>query len=332
YTTLFRSRNYNKSRSQAVEIRNLAAKPKWLVPKGSIDRPITTAPAEQIEYIPIAGYRPEPILGREVPTTYWRDLEQSRNEIYEVSGQHEVSRSIVPSRVRSGIAIAYLQEQDDTRLVHTAQAYEEAIEELETYKLHLARQFYIEPRVARIIGENNVIEVIEFTRDDIPENADVMVIAGSSLPQSRVARQEFILELWRQRIIQDPRTILKLLEFGDVEGVYEDVNLDSGQAQRENELLKMGIWHQPEDFENHEIHILEHNRFRKTEAYDQLPDEIKSLFAQHVAMHQQMMMQQTSQVLASLLAGGGEQEGGPPQSALGSPVSLAGIGQQSLPG
>src|SRR5690606_7218395 len=139
---------------------------------------------------------------------------------------------------------------------------------------------------------------------------------------------EFILELWRMRIIQDPRTILKLLEFGDVEGVSGDVNIGSSQPQRENELLPPGIWHHPEDFGNHEIHILEHNRFRKPEADDQLPDEIKSLFAQHVAMHQQMMMQQTSQVLASLLAGGGEQEGGPPQSALGSPVSLAGIGQQ----
>src|SRR5690606_3804127 len=106
YTTLFRSRNYNKSRSQAVEIRNLAAKPKWLVPKGSIDRPITTAPAEQIEYIPIAGYRPEPILGREVPTTYWRGLEHPRNVISEVSCQHEVSRSIAPSRVRPRTAIA----------------------------------------------------------------------------------------------------------------------------------------------------------------------------------------------------------------------------------
>jgi hypothetical protein len=127
---------------------------------------------------------------------------------------------------------------------------------------------------------------------DIPEDVDAKVQAGSSLPQSRVAKQEFIISLWEQRIIQDPKVVLKLLEFGDVEGIYDDIDLDTSQAQRENELMKQGQYEEPEDFENHEVHIYEHNKFRKTEEYDALPDEIKQLFAQHVAVHQSFLQQQ----------------------------------------
>ncbi|HEX7025376.1 MAG TPA: hypothetical protein VF187_11215 [Gemmatimonadales bacterium] len=297
-------RNYNKARCQAIEIRNAMAKPKWLVPRGSLDRPITGAPGEMVEYNPIAGARPEPAPGRDAPPTFWRDVEQSRNEILEISGQHEVSRAQVPSGVRTGIAIAYLQEQDDTRLNPTAQELERAFEQVETYKLRLARQFYIEPRVARIVGEDRVTEVIEFTREDIPDGADVRVQAGSSLPQSRVARQEFVLELWRERLIQDPRVALRMLEFGDVEGIFEDTDLDVAQAERENEGLKQGLWHEPEDFENHLVHIHEHNRYRKTQEYDALPPEIQELFRHHVALHQQFLGQQAAG-LAQLTGGGG---------------------------
>jgi len=288
-------RNYNKSRSQIIEIRNLMAKPKWLVPKGSIDRSITTAPAEIVDYTPVGGFKPEPVKGGDVSATYWRDLEQCRHEMYEISGQHEVSHAQVPGEVRSGIAIAYLQEQDDTRLNPTVQAYETAIEKLETYKLELARQFYAEPRTARIVGEENRAEVFEFSAEDIPENADVNVVAGSSLPQSRVAKQEFVLELWRDKLIQDPRKVLKLLEFGDVEGIYEDTNLDIGQAERENQEMVEGIPHEPEDFENHELHIYTHNKFRKSAEYDELDDGIKELFGQHVEMHEQFRLQALEQ-------------------------------------
>jgi hypothetical protein len=284
--------NYNKARSQAIEIRNLMSKPKWLVPKGSLETQITSAPGENIEYVPVANLRPEPIRGIDVPATFWKEFDQIKSEFYDVSGQHEVSHAQIPAGIRSGIAIAYLQEQDDTRLTVTAQSYEKALEKVETLKLRLARQFYIEPRVGRIVGENNTVEVFTFMGRDIPEDVDVKVQAGSSLPQSRVAKQEFIISLWEQKIIQDPKVVLKLLEFGDVEGIYDDIDLDTSQAQRENELMKEGKYEEPEDFENHEVHIYEHNKFRKTEEYDALPDEIKQLFAQHVAVHQSFLQQQ----------------------------------------
>jgi len=133
-----------------------------------------------------------------------------------------------------------------------------------------------------------------------------VVQSGSSLPPSRVARQEFVMQLWAARIIQDPRVVLRLLEFGNVEGLYEDLNLDIAQAQRENERLKNGDPNVVvEDFHNHEVHIYEHDKFRKTAEYEALPDEIKELFRRHVEEHRRMWQQE---VLGSLGGMTGQQQ------------------------
>lgn len=44
------------------------------------------------------------------------------------------------------------------------------------------------------------------------------------------------------------------------------------------------------DFYDHETHIMVHNRFRKTNEYDNLPPEMQSIIDQHVAEHQQFLM------------------------------------------
>jgi hypothetical protein len=50
------------------------------------------------------------------------------------------------------------------------------------------------------------------------------------------------------------------------------------------------------DFDNHVIHLSEHNKFRKTAQFEQLPDQIKMLFAQHCMGHQQFAQQAQMQL------------------------------------
>lgn len=286
-------RNLNKSRSQAIEIRNLMAKPKYFVPKGALDvgKTITSAPGEIVEWniMPGApdGGRPSVDAGAPIPDSFWRDAEQSTAEVRTVSGIHEVSNASAPQGVTAARAIGFLQEQDDLRLGPTSQAYEDAISEISEHKLHLARQFYEEPRTVRVVGRNNSVKVVEFYKENIPDDVDVSVETGSSLPKSRVARQNFVLELWSKQLIQDPRVAVQMLELGDIEGLYEDSTRDIDQASRENEAMKAGTPREANDFDNHSLHIAEHNKFRKGEEYEQLDPALQDLFAQHVAMHQQ---------------------------------------------
>lgn len=277
---------YNKLRSQLIETKNLTAFPKVLAPKGALFITPTSRPGEVVEYNASFG-KPEFWVPPPVPAYVVRELDRAKEEMIEISGIHEATRGAIPSNVRSGVAIAYIQEQDETRLNVTAHSYEDAIATTATYILRLARKYYVEPRTVRIVGPDRSTKVIQFYGQDIPEDADVHVESGSSLPKSVIAKQQMLLDMWNARVITDPAVMLKLMEFGNLEDLYHDADLDIDQATRENDLMFAGELPLVEDFHVHELHIREHNKVRKTEKYEKLPPEHKAVFAQHVAMHQQ---------------------------------------------
>lgn len=290
-------RNLNKTRSQAIEIRN-ALKPKYFVVKGALlpGQEITNAPDEIVEYeerpnTPEGG-RPYLSQGATVPESMWKDAERSTAEIRDVSGVHEVSNSSTPSGVTAARAIGFLQEQDDLRLGPTAKEYERAIGERDEYKLRLGRQFYDEPRTARIVGPNNAVKVVQFYKEDIPDDVDVRVVAGSALPKSRVARQNLLVSLYKMGVFkEDPNEFLRLMEIGDIEGLYKRVTVDVNQAERENERLKRGESIAPAHRgDNHPVHVGVHNEMRKGEEWETASAEqpvLVEVLEQHLASHEQ---------------------------------------------
>lgn len=292
-------RNYNKARSQAIEQRNLLSKGQWLIPDGTLDEEyeITSAPGQQITYRPGPnGEKPEMVRGLEVPATFFQDMAQTRQEVYEVSGQHEVSQGQSPY-TKTATGIALLQEQDDTRLGPTIQSYEAFVQKMEEATLILTKQHYAEPRLMAVSGKDGSVEVLHFTAANIPDDIKVRVQPGSSLPRSRTARQEYVRGLVKDGLIKDTRVALKMLELGDIEGLYDDLNADIQQAERENRRMKgdpdKELAPEPvlvEDFHNHALHVNEHNRYRKSEEYEAQPDDVKALFEKHVADHNVFLM------------------------------------------
>jgi hypothetical protein len=115
-----------------------------------------------------------------------------------------------------------------------------------------------------------------------------------------------------------PEQGLDLLDIGGVEKVYENYLVDKRAAEREN--LKMSsinpevaiqIMSQPEQqvdpntgqiistpkqpimptnsWDNHQAHIEFHNRFRKTQQFELLPEVIQAVFEDHVQQHLQVL-------------------------------------------
>lgn len=295
-------RNYNKSRSQAIEIRNLMAKPKWRIPVGSLPpgKDITSAPGEQIKYTPQGGLKPEPIAGEPIPATFFQDQSSSLRELYDLSAQHPIGFGT--TGVRSALAIAYLQEQDNTRLGPLAGEYQDLIETLEQYKLLLAKQYYSEGRTITVVGAENRVEVLQFHAETIPADVQVRINAGAALPMSRVARQQFLMQLAQtvippNSIIPDAKKLLDLMEFGDIQGLYDDTSADIRGAERENEAMKQGTEVPVRKFHNHKTHLDEHNAFRKGEQYE-ADVNIQTLFDQHCDLHEQAIMEKQQQMMA----------------------------------
>jgi hypothetical protein len=229
-------KEYNKKRSQMIEIQNTMGKPKFFYQKGSLNpKMISSEPGQSIPYLP--GYEaPVPIPGMEVPASFVQEIESLTQEFDDISGQHEISRGTTPTGVTSGTAIAYLQEQDDSMLNYQVASIENAVELIGKHHLEMVANYWDGQRLVRVTGTNNSYEALHWQKGMLKGNTDVRVQTGSALPFSKAAKIALITEFMQNGFIDVPSG-LERLDFGGLDKIIEDSLVDKRQATREN--LKM---------------------------------------------------------------------------------------------
>lgn len=299
--------------SQLVENRNLMGNPAWVVPKQlKIPRDdIQNKPGLRLEYQAMPNLPPpQPVQMPEMPTYVKELIPSSREIILDISGQGETSQGRVPPGARSGVAIAYLQEEDDTRLGPTVQEFEETHERVSQQVLETIAEKYDLPRTIRIPGKHREPEVFDFIGTMLEGNTTVVCQAGSGLPRSKAAKQQYILDLYDRKIEQDPRKVRQMLELG--EGEPDEFEKDLDQAERENRRMLEGEQVSVLEWYNHPAHHLVHRGFMKSADFDDLEPEQQQIFLDHDMEHTKFEQQQQ---MDQMIAQGGAQQngnGGPP--------------------
>jgi hypothetical protein len=181
--------------------------------------------------------------------------------------------------------------------------------------------------MVKVTGTDGAFDTLMLKNSDLRGNTDIRMEAGSALPTSKAAKQAFIMDLMKMGFI-DPAKGLEVMEIGGVQKLYEQIQIDIRQAQRENlrmraitqDMLLEHIQQNPPPVQNteqnadpttapeipvdpppivpvntwdeHGIHIETHNKFRKSQAFEQLPDFVKAVFEEHVQMHKQAQFQE----------------------------------------
>src|SRR5690606_5934420 len=140
------------------------------------------------------------------------------------------------------------------------------------------------PRTVKLAGDDEYFDTMMFKGSELRNNTDIIVEAGSALPISKAAKQAFIMDLMKMGFI-DPATGLEVMEMGGVAKIYEAVQVDVRQAQRENlrmskiddESYQMAKMVNPDtaiipvnSYDNHQLHIETHNKYRKSQAFEAL--------------------------------------------------------------
>lgn len=282
-------RELNRSISQLIEAKNRMAKPQLAAQKGSIDPgKVTSEPGLIILYQP--GYQPPtPIPLTNLPQYVTDQIGMIKMDMQDIAGQHEISKGQVPTGVTAATAISYLQESDDTKLAPTITSIEESVERIGKHVLSHVQQFWELPRIIKVVGDDGQFESYELSQADIRGNTDLRIETGSATPRSRAAKQAFITELGKLQWIT-PERALRYLDMAETSKLYEEIQIDSRQAQRENLRMAQGDdTVLANDWDNHEIHLEEHNNYRKRQAFESLPDEIKVMFQMHVQTHKDVL-------------------------------------------
>ena len=226
-------KEYNRTRGQIIESKNRMAKPQLAAEIGSLDvSKMTNEPGQVVLYRP--GFQaPTPIPLQSLPSYVLEEQDRIKMDMDDISGQSEVSRGSTPTGVTAATAISYLQEQSDTRLSSTYAAIEEGLEKIAHHSLVYVKQYWDTPRKVKVTGIDQTFDVLAFEGSDLQDNTDIRMEGGSSLPQSRAGKQAFVMDLMKMGFI-DPNKGLEVLEIGGINKIYEQIQIDARQAQREN--------------------------------------------------------------------------------------------------
>lgn len=286
-------KSYNKGRSQMVEARNLVSQPKINVEQGHGIAKITNEPGQILERK--KGWAAPQFMDPPRMSDYhFKDIEDSKRDFEEVAQQRAATRGEMPSANAPGIGINLLQEADNLPLNPLARQMAAGLSRMFTKVLERSHQFYDEERVFSFVGEQNQIDVFAFLADRhvTPLRAEVNVEAV--LPEGRAARMARVQETIAMGVLDPVKhrsALLRMLEFGDIEQVWEDSDLDRQKQVRENRAMLMGEPRPVDEWDAHDIHVQELNRVRKAPEWESLPPEIQELFNQHAREHIDALLQ-----------------------------------------
>lgn len=226
-------REYNRTRGQMVEAKNRMAHPQLIAAEGSVDASkITTEPGQVILY-KLGFPQPEPLPLQNLPAYVVQEVERLLLDFEDISGQHQVSKGQVPPGVTAATAISFLQEQDESMLSTTFASIEDGFEKIGYHTLCYVKQYWMQPRLVKVVGRDQQFNVLSFVGSDLRDNTDIRIEAGSALPTSKSAKQALLMDLMSQGFIP-PEKGLELMDVGGVQRLYEEVQIDSAQAVREN--------------------------------------------------------------------------------------------------
>lgn len=330
-------REYNRLRSQIIHAKNLMAKPQMMYQEGSLDpRKITSRAGLYIPVRPGFPF-PQPVPMQPLPNYVINEIQQLQSDFEDLSGQHQVSRG-ESGGVTAATALSYLAERDDSYLTTVFSSIEAAITKVARQSLSLFVQYVSVPRIVKITGDDGSFDAQMLAGSDIATGTDIRIESGSALPTSKAARQALITDWMKMGFIKPEegmrvldmgmiRQFYNQIKIDENQAQRENLlmkRLTEEQIQQFQQEWEMGAQNgdpdktvpgqvdangqpiplappsvvQVHDYDNHAVHIEIHNRFRKSQSFDLLPDAVKAEFEKHISTHKNALQQQAMEQMA----------------------------------
>ncbi len=278
---------YNVTRAKTSDWVQKLLGGKYIVAKGAnlTQEAINDSSGEVIQYTPVPNAsEPKSMDIPQIPPYVYKDLQQLDQELDYISGINEISRGVLPSASIPASGMAFLQEQDQTRIGVMTSRNENGYAKLFGNVLRYVGKYYEMPRLLKTAGDGLEYAVKDFVGADLRNNFDVIVIPGSSAPSSKVLKRQDILNSYQMGILGNPMDdklkakVLKMLEFGDVAEMWKTQALDGAQVKKNIEMIEQGKQPEISQFDNHQTHLMEMNDYRKGDKFQQLDLEKQKLF------------------------------------------------------
>ena len=234
---------------------------------------------------------PEMMSGLSMPSDFNEEEEKLLNEFVTISGVAEVSSSMSNANVASGTALEILVEQDNERLIVSAETIRKCYLEIARQVIRLYAQFAAGVRMIKIRDSFNKTRITYVDKSAVNSD-DVYLENENELLYSHSQKKEMIFKLYQSGLLTDetgdlrPATkekVLSLLGYKDLDYQKGVSEMQSEKAQKENERIRKREVH-AEEVDDDEIHLDEHTRYILSE-YDELNEEEKQRLFAHLKEH-----------------------------------------------
>lgn len=299
---------YNRNLIKSSEWVNRLVAGKYIAARGHgiMQEALNDQSGEVLEYDPVPNAtEPHAMQIPTIPGFVYDERKEIKGEVDSIMGLSEVSQGRLPSASIPAKGMEILLEQDETRMGIETEQDEHAWARVGQLILKYEAKFAKMPRKLKNKDQNGNQRVRDYTGDELRRNFDVTVVRGSTIPNSKVIHRQEIMNLFQDGLFgnpQDPQVrdmVLGMLQYGDMSKAWQDNRLDKMQIQRDIEQIEEGIAPAVDPKDNHPSHLVEKNRYRKSEKYLILDPDKQALLQANIAQHVQLLMQQTNPQLAT---------------------------------
>lgn len=302
---------YNRNLRRKAEFLNKGLNLKFIAPKGhGLSEESLTDNTEVLQYNPVPNAsEPKPVQAPQLPNYVYTDIDSIKSDINTVAGLSEVSFGEMPSASIPALGMQILQEADETRVGIITESNENSWADVGRLIAKYAAKFYKGQRYLKEAGQSGEYTVREFTGEDMRESFDVIVIKGSTVPNSKTLKRNDLMALFKEGLLGDPmdpavrRKLLQTLEFGDISEVWEDQYVDDHQIKRSLDEIEEGLTPIIHPDDNHKAHFDFKNRIRKTDKFLKYSPQVQQIFLQDLEIHKSFIVQE-AQAEAGLPAPG----------------------------
>jgi hypothetical protein len=321
--------------------RKTMAIPQKLVPAGSGIEPgqWTGRPGQVLTYRSDAGM-PTTVPAAGVDPQVWKEREQCVEDLKSITGAIDILKGDRPPGVTAAAALSLLYEVGTGKLFPILDRWKRFIESDQKKELRLIARHYKEPRpqyVALLKQQNKEVaeaEIDKFLGQDLLDNCNVIVEAGSNVPKLEAMKQMRLQEAAATGAIDlmnSPENRAEFQRQMGIVGFDNDVSPATNRAEWENDCID-NILVRPDKKpvvladENHDIHISVHFNRVQQPAWMELDPVIQQEYMSHIEEHKMMKnMQLEQQAMEAMMTGQPQGPGAPAQSSeqgKGAPASV----------
>ena len=298
-------RAFNAVKNRKHEFLNRLSMGVMTVEDGSVD--VDDLATEGLSPGKVLVYRqgskaPEMMNDSNMPNDFNEEENKLLNEFIVISGVSDVSSSSENATLTSGSALEILVEQDNSRLLLTAEGIRNSFVEIARHTLRLYAQFMANIKMVKYQDAFDKTRVCYVDKSFFMSD-DVYLENENELLYTTNQKKEIIFKLYNSGLLNDDKgklrsstkeKVLTLLGYKDLDYRKGLSRLQEEKAVSENEKIKNhGL--EIEEIDDDSIHIDEHTRYVLSE-YDDLDESQKQRLYEHIKAHRERMEKKEKEI------------------------------------